>query len=177
MATPAGADQPNARNAWPPIDRPEAVRAHIRNRVPVPDSDGGGQLPTELIAHLVVALSRYLRQLRAEGGRVPTQMEELVAALTNGVRARPGVAILDPCRAAYGRSAMPKRLLITKTDTAELLGVSLRTIERLISAGRLPLVHVEGAARVRVSDLETYVQDLKAEGGAVSSRPHPEVCQ
>jgi excisionase family DNA binding protein len=56
---------------------------------------------------------------------------------------------------------MPRRLLITKSDAAKLLGVSLRTIERLISAGRLPLVHVEGAARVRVTDLEAYVQGLE----------------
>ena len=32
------------------------------------------------------------------------------------------------------------------------------TIERLIAAGHLPLVHVEGAARVRVADLGAYVQ-------------------
>jgi excisionase family DNA binding protein len=59
---------------------------------------------------------------------------------------------------------MPRRLLITKGDAAELLGVSLRTIERLISAGRLPLVHVESAARVRVTDLEAYVQGLEPDG-------------
>ena len=52
------------------------------------------------------------------------------------------------------------RLLRTKTEAAEQLGVSVRTIERLISAGRLPLVHVEGAARVRVADLQGYVQSL-----------------
>ena len=56
---------------------------------------------------------------------------------------------------------MPRRLLITKSDAAEQLGVSLRTIERLISTGRLPLV--EGAARVRVADLEAYVQGLEAD--------------
>jgi excisionase family DNA binding protein len=60
---------------------------------------------------------------------------------------------------------VPRRLLITKRDAAEQLGVSLRTIERLISAGRLPLVHVEGAARVRVGDLEAYVEGLEANGG------------
>jgi excisionase family DNA binding protein len=55
------------------------------------------------------------------------------------------------------------RLLITKSDAAEQLGVSLRTVERLIAAGRLPLVHVEGAARVRVADLGAYVQSLGAD--------------
>ena len=64
---------------------------------------------------------------------------------------------------------MSGRLLITKSEAAEQLGVSVRTIERLISAGRLPLVHVEGAARVRGTDLEAYVQGLAADGGPNSS--------
>jgi excisionase family DNA binding protein len=55
------------------------------------------------------------------------------------------------------------RLLITKGEAAEQLGVSLRTIERLIAAGQLPLVHVAGAARVRVADLGAYVQSLDAD--------------
>ena len=58
---------------------------------------------------------------------------------------------------------MSGRLLITKSEAAEQLGVSLRTVERLIAAGRLPLVHVEGAARVRVADLGAYVQSLDAD--------------
>jgi excisionase family DNA binding protein len=52
------------------------------------------------------------------------------------------------------------RLLVTKGEAAERLSVSVRTIERLVAAGRLPLVHVERAARFRVSDLEAYVHDL-----------------
>ena len=117
------------------------------------------------MAHLVVALSRYLRQLRAEGGRVPAQVEALIAFLTNPARAVPDVTVLDSWRAASSPPAMPRRLLITKSDAAEVLGISLRTIERLISSGRLPLVHVEGAARVRVTDLEAYVQSLEADAG------------
>jgi len=53
-----------------------------------------------------------------------------------------------------------RRLLITKAEAAERLGISVRTVERLIAAGRLPLVHVEGAARLRVADLEAYVDAL-----------------
>jgi excisionase family DNA binding protein len=127
----------------------------------------GGQLPAELLAHLVIALSRYRRQLRAEGGRVPAQIEDLIGFLAERVKARHDVLMLDPWRAAADPSAMPRRLLITKGDAAEQLGVSLRTIERLIAAGRLPLVHVEGAARIRVADLEAYVQALEVDGDHV----------
>ena len=52
------------------------------------------------------------------------------------------------------------RLLVTKAEASVQLGISVRTVERLIAAGRLPLVHVEGAARLRVADLEAYVDAL-----------------
>jgi excisionase family DNA binding protein len=63
------------------------------------------------------------------------------------------VAGLDP-------ASVSGRLLLTKSEAAEQLGVSVRTVERLISAGQLPLVHVGGAARVRVADLGAFVQGL-----------------
>jgi excisionase family DNA binding protein len=55
---------------------------------------------------------------------------------------------------------MVDRLLVTKAEAAERLGISVRTIERLVATGQLPIVHVERAARLRVSDLKAYVQDL-----------------
>ena len=146
-------------------NRLRAMPPHLQRFAPVQHC--GGQLPAELLAHLVIALSRYRRQLRAEGGRVPAQIEDLIGFLAERVKARHDVLMLDPWRAAADPSAMPRRLLITKGDAAELLGVSLRTIERLIAAGRLPLVHVEGAARIRVVDLEAYVQALEVDGDHV----------
>jgi excisionase family DNA binding protein len=152
------------------LDNPRAAMStHLQGRALAGHGNCGGQLPAELIAHLVIALSRYRRQLRAEGGRVPAQIEDLISFLADRVKARHDVLMLDPWRAASDPAAMPRRLLITKSDAAEQLGVSLRTIERLISAGRLPLVHVEGAARVRVTDLEAYVQSLEADGAPNSS--------
>jgi excisionase family DNA binding protein len=149
---------------WSPANGPEAMPTHAQGRAPSAHGNIGGQPPAELIAHLAIALSRYLRQLRAEGGRGPAQIEDLITLLADRVRAPQDVPVLHPRRAASDPSAMPRRLLITKSEAARQLDVSLRTIERLISAGRLPLVHVEGAARVRVADLEAYVQGLEADG-------------
>jgi excisionase family DNA binding protein len=70
---------------------------------------------------------------------------------------------LTPIRAGFNPANVSGRLLLTKSEAAEQLGVSLRTIERLISAGRLPLVHVGAAARVRAADLGAYVQSLDAD--------------
>jgi len=146
----------------PSANRPERMPTHMRGRAQALNGNSCDPTPAELIAHLVMALSRYHRQLRAEGGRVPAQIEELITFLADRVRAG---QVLPTHGAASAPTAVPRRLLVTKRDAAEQLGVSLRTIERLISAGRLPLVHVEGAARVRVGDLEAYVEGLEANGG------------
>ena len=76
---------------------------------------------------------------------------------------------LTRSRAGFDPAIVSGRLLLTKSEAAEQLGVSVRTIERLISAGRLPLVHVEGAARVRVADLGAYVQSLDADQRTTTS--------
>jgi excisionase family DNA binding protein len=125
--------------------------------------NGGQPPPADVIAHLVIALSRYLHHLRAGGMRVPAELEDLSVFLASHVRQCHDVPPIDPRRARSDPSDVASRLLLTKREAAERLRISLRTIERLISAGRLPLVHVEGAARVRVADLERYVQGLEAD--------------
>jgi excisionase family DNA binding protein len=146
----------------PSANRPEPMPTHMRGRAQALNGNSCDPTAAELIAHLVIALSRYHRQLRAEGGRVPAQIEDLITFLADRVRAG---QVVPTHGAPSAPSAVPRRLLVTKRDAAEQLGVSLRTIERLIAAGRLPLVHVEGAARVRVGDLEAYVESLDASGG------------
>jgi excisionase family DNA binding protein len=86
-------------------------------------------------------------------------IDELAAFLTLYVRTRQAATGVD---GDYGtpHDVPVRRLLITKAEAAERLGISVRTVERLIAAGRLPLVHVEGAARLRVADLEAYVDAL-----------------
>jgi excisionase family DNA binding protein len=162
---PLEARQQNSLSGLSPAQRPEAIPRRLPGKTTAPQRNCGGQPPAELIAHLTVALSRYLRQLRGGGGRVPVQVEALVTFLTDTVSARRDLTVLDSWGAASDHAIMPRRLLLTKSDAAKLLGISLRTIERVISAGRLPLVHVEGAARVRVTDLEAYVQGLEADSG------------
>ncbi len=116
--------------------------------------------PPELVSHLAVAMSLHVRNLRQAGAAVPADVEELAGLLTRCVRARPKATPVDGGSDAAHSRRVADRLLVTKAEAAERLSVSVRTIERLVAAGRLPLVHVERAARFRVSDLETYVHDL-----------------
>jgi excisionase family DNA binding protein len=132
-----------------------AVRRHRRRVVTTPE-----ETPSAVLTHLALAITRYVRQLRKDEIPVPPMIDELAAFLTLYVRTRQAVTGVD---GDYGTSQdvpVVRRLLITKAEAADQLGVSVRTVERLISAGRLPLVHVEGAARLRVADLEAYVDAL-----------------
>jgi excisionase family DNA binding protein len=57
-------------------------------------------------------------------------------------------------------AVVPDRMLVTKHEVAQLLRVSVRTVERLVATGRLQQVQVERLARFRVGDLEAYVRGL-----------------
>ena len=132
-----------------------AVRHHRRRVVTTPE-----ETPSAVLTHLALAITRHVRQLHKDGLPVPSMVEELAAFLTMYVRTRQAATGANGDYGTPQDLPVVRRLLITKAEAAEQLGVSVRTVERLIAAGRLPLVHVEGAARLRVADLEAYVDAL-----------------
>jgi excisionase family DNA binding protein len=132
-----------------------ALRRHQRRVVTRPE-----ETPSAVLTHLALAITRYVRQLRKDEIPVPPMIDELAAFLTLYVRTRHAATGMDRNHGTSQDVPVMRRLLITKAEAADQLGVSVRTVERLISAGRLPLVHVEGAARLRVADLEAYVDAL-----------------
>jgi excisionase family DNA binding protein len=143
-----------------------AVRHHRRRVVTTPE-----ETTSAVLTHLALAITRYVRQLRKEGAPVPSMVEELAACLTMYVRTRQTASGVNGDYGTPQDVPVVRRLLITKAEAAEQLGISVRTVHRLIAAGKLPLVHVEGAARVRVADLEAYMDSLvspdtaQSEGG------------
>jgi excisionase family DNA binding protein len=114
----------------------------------------------EILKHLTIALQRHVHQLHREGLPVPPEVEELAALLTCIARTRQASPTTAGEAAAAHHVRMPDRLLVSKSEAAERLGVSVRTIERLVATGRLLQVNVERLARFRVSDLEAYVNSL-----------------
>ena len=56
-----------------------------------------------------------------------------------------------------GVNARPEPLLLTKSEAAEMLNVSLRTLSRMIAAGSLPTVRITGSPRIRRADVERLV--------------------
>lgn len=51
-------------------------------------------------------------------------------------------------------------LLLTYDQAAALLAVHVRTLKRYIADGRLPVVYLGAAARIRHEDLERFVAEL-----------------
>jgi len=66
---------------------------------------------------------------------VPREVEELAIFLVRLARTRQDPPVsADEYRRVHHRG-MPDRLLVTKAEAAERLGVSVRTIERLVATG------------------------------------------
>ena len=51
-------------------------------------------------------------------------------------------------------------LLLNVREVAAALGVSVRTVHRMIDDGRLPAVRLGGSVKVRPADLRAFVQSL-----------------
>jgi excisionase family DNA binding protein len=67
-----------------------------------------------------------------------------------------------PFQPAKRPPAMPSvEPLLTKKATAGLLGVSLRTVERLVVAGELPVVKLGNLVRIDPRDLREYIDKNK----------------
>ena len=114
----------------------------------------------DVVRHVALALSRYICQLHHDGIAAPCELEELAALLGLLVKSRQDVTcIADGVRVSH-HPCVESRLLITKREAAERIGVSVRTVERLAASGRLPLVHIERSVRFRVTDVEAFVQSL-----------------
>jgi len=106
--------------------------------------------------HMTLALSAHVRRLHLDALPVPREVEELALFLMHLARTRQDAPpMVGPAGHAH-TDVMPDRLLVTKGEAARRFGVSVRTIERLVANGRLPQVHVERLARIRVSDLEAF---------------------
>ena len=114
----------------------------------------------ELVQHLTSALSGHVRRLSVLGLPVPPEVEELTVFLRRVARTRHDPPFSAGTRGNGHYSRMPDPLLISKDEAAERLGVSVRTVERLVATGRLPQVHLERLARFRVKDIEAFVDGL-----------------
>ncbi len=62
-----------------------------------------------------------------------------------------------------------EKLLLTEVETAQVLGVSPRTVWGLADSGELPTVRVGRAKRYDRRDIEAWIQRRKGEAGVFTT--------
>ncbi len=114
-----------------------------------------------LAGHVAVALAKHRQALRREQVAAPEGLDDLLDAMTSRARSGQGATALDPAADLSQYQPVTAPLLLTKTEAAETLGVSPRSVDRLIADGRLTAVKTGAASvRIRRSDLESFVASL-----------------
>ena len=109
-----------------------------------------------LLPHLVRALSEHSRWLHRQGIAGPPEL----LALIEGLAALSGHARTEVGAPPAPADDQPVRL-IGEAEVARCLGLSPRTVRRLLASGDLPSVTVGRARRVHVDDLDRYIATLK----------------
>ncbi len=110
----------------------------------------------ETARHLASALHAHRVRVERDGGAVPAtlhMLERLARSRVNPGQA--GSTFDQPGTAPHDESVTAR--LLTYRAAADALAVSESTVKRLVAAGALPVVHVGGAARIRVEDLDAFV--------------------
>ena len=116
----------------------------------------------EVVGHVALALSRYLRESRGDGVWVPPEVESLARLLTDCARRRQEATALAPGGEDPDDGVMETTLLLTRREAAHVLRRSVRSVDRAIADGVLPAVKVEGSTRIRRADIEAYVDSLQS---------------
>jgi excisionase family DNA binding protein len=113
----------------------------------------------ELAGHIALALGQHRRWAARTGLQLPAGLSEferhLTRRATQGQRGTP----LEDLWAVRDGAHVTARLLAYE-DAAAALSVSERTVKRLVARGQLRAVRVAGTARIRVCDLDAYVDHL-----------------
>lgn len=118
------------------------------------------ELTPELAWHIARGLELRRGELQQMGVRDPS-LAEVEAVFRKGQDgSRPGQDGSHWPPAAPEAHARPVRMMLTIDEAADELRVSASTVKRLVRAGALPTVKVEGTTRVRRQDLEAYVAAL-----------------
>lgn len=113
-----------------------------------------------IAAHLVLAIARYEREASRDGFVIPREVDAVRVWLTDLAQARPHPTHVAQPLDVGEPEDVARRMLLSKREASSLLGVSVRTVERLIARGDLAAVRIGTAAKIRSTDLDDYVERL-----------------
>lgn len=108
-------------------------------------------------AHALQVLDELERRRRQEYAAARAMLIRVLTVPNGSISARPALDPHDESVTTMTPTAM------TLQDVSDALQVSLATTKRLIRAGRLRAVKVEGTTRVLRSDFDAYVATLTEE--------------
>ena len=110
-------------------------------------------------AHLARALDEHRRWCRANGRTMPATLVQLAALLTT--TAPNGQARTTQRDEDDLPDTEPMTLAYTFSEAGDLLGISERTVRRLVAAGELQSITVGSLPRIHREDLSDYAQRLR----------------
>lgn len=113
-----------------------------------------GWSASEIATTLAWSLQSHADELQRRGRPVPDWLPAMAGLFTTW--ATGGAA------ASLDLITRPQPRLLTYGEVGHLLGVSARTVQRLVEDGDLSAVRVRGLARVRVEDVDAYLDRLIA---------------
>lgn len=111
---------------------------------------------TEDAAFIILALRAHAETYRRNGITVPTGVSQFEAHLASGVTAGQASSTSDRRLRTEQIEVMTPRLV--RYDTAaELLDISVSSLKRRITAGDLHPISIGGASRIRVAEIDDYI--------------------
>jgi len=114
----------------------------------------------QIAAHLAVAITTYTDRARRSYRAVPPELHLFAQALTTQAMAGQTRTTLDhPAPGAHAEKV--DQQLLSITQVADALYISPRTVRRRITSGALPAVHCGHLARIRATDLDDYLSNLR----------------
>ncbi len=121
------------------------------------------ELSGEVAGHLCLAVQQHKQWARRAGLALPDEIDALEQAFAKRARrGQAGTPVADLPEVAHARS-MPPAQLLDYRSVAQVLGVGERTVKRLVSRRALSPVRIGGSVRIRVADVDAYLQQLGAE--------------
>jgi len=114
----------------------------------------------ELAEHFAKALLEYIRRERTNGRHVPIEVLDVAKYILEGSMRQDATNDGLQRRAAHAERMANE--LLTKRQAAVSLGVSVRSLERLVAAGELVVVRSGRSVRVRRGDLDAYINRKRA---------------
>jgi excisionase family DNA binding protein len=120
---------------------------------------------SEDAAFIVHAIRELANTYRRNGATVPSGVMLLRAHLISGVTSGHAGSGNDDRGQTEERVSHGPPLLLKYGTAAQLLEVSVSTVKRLVKAGELHPVPIGGAARLRRTELENYINNVSTTEG------------